>query len=77
MGKYYAIYKCPMCSREIIISDNATEMNENDIPELLARVVKNQQFIGSQLYQAPMHLPHKCGNGDGGLASFIGFRKVG
>ena len=77
MGKYYAIYKCPMCSKEFRITDKPTELKEDDIPQLLARIVSNQQFLGSALYQAPIYAPHKCGNGDGGLAQLIGFRKVG
>ena len=78
MGKYYAIYKCPMCYKEFRIIDKPpVKLEENDIPQLLARIVKNQQFLGSALYQAPIYVPHKCGNGDGGLAQLIGFRKVG
>lgn len=76
MGEYYAIYKCPMCFKELRITENPVEMEENMLPELLAKVVTNQQFIGSQLYQAPLYIQHKCGNGDGGLAQFVGFRKV-
>lgn len=77
MGKYYAVYKCLMCSCIFRVSDSAVEIDENNIPELLARVVKSQQFIGNQyLYNAPMYLPHHCKNGDGGLAHFIGFKKI-
>lgn len=76
MGKYFAIYKCPMCLKEFKITESPVEMDENMLPELLAKVVRNQQFLGSQLYQAPLHIPHKCGNGDGGMAQLIGFRKI-
>ena len=75
MAKYYALYKCPMCSREFT-PIQPIELNEDDIPKLLGQFVSHQQFLGSVLYDAPMYLPHKCGNGDGGLGQFIGFRNV-
>lgn len=76
MGKYYAIYKCLMCNKEMRSSDQPIDMEENMIPSLLGKVVVNQQFLGSLLYDAPLYIPHKCYNGDGGLAQLIGFRKV-
>ena len=76
VGNYFAIYRCPMCGTEFRITNSPTKMREDDIPELLARVVKNQQLIGSQFYEAPIYLPHKCGNGNGGIAQLIGFRKI-
>ena len=77
MGYYFAVYKCPLCGKEFRVADNPVQMEENRIPELIARVVKNQKFVGNQyLYEAPMYLPHQCGNGDGGIAQLIGFKKV-
>ena len=74
--KYNVIYKCPLCSTEFTVQEKPVEMDENMIPDMLAKVVKNQQMIGHPyLYVAPMHLPHKCGNGNGGLAQLIGFKR--
>ncbi|MBQ4120892.1 MAG: hypothetical protein IJD35_02645 [Clostridia bacterium] len=75
MARYYATYKCALCGR-IIRYGNPTEVTESQLPELLGRVIQNQQFAGNPyLYQAPMYIPHKCGNGNGGLAQFAGFAK--
>lgn len=76
-GNYIAVYKCQMCGKEFRTSDKTIEMEHNDIPALLASVLKNQRFIGTSMYQAPLYLPHRCDNGDGGVAQLIGFRKVG
>lgn len=77
MAKYYAVYKCFLCNKTFRITDKVVGINENDIPELLGRFVAHQQFASNPyLYDAPMHVPHKCGNGDGGLAQFAGFKKV-
>jgi hypothetical protein len=77
MGKYQAIYRCLLCGREMTPTEKPIEMNENDVPAVLGKAVANQQFLGNPyLYEAPLHLPHKCGNGDGGLAPLIGLRRV-
>ena len=76
-GNYFAIYRCQMCGKEFRTSENPMQMEHNDIPALLASVLKHQQFIGTPMYQASLYLPHKCENGDGGVAQLIGFRKVG
>ena len=52
MSKYYALYKCPLCSREFT-PIQPIELNEDDIPELLGQFVSRQQFLGSVLYDAP------------------------
>lgn len=76
IGKYYAIYKCPLCNKIFRISETAAEIDEDEIPDLLTKVILNQQFFGNpHLYQAPLYLPHLCGNGDGGLAQLAGFKK--
>lgn len=76
MNKYRTIYKCPMCLQRIT-AGNPVELEESMIPELLGKVIRNQQMMGNPyLYQAPMYLPHKCENGDGGLAQFCGFEKI-
>lgn len=76
MGKYYAVYQCHMCSTKFRITDKNFEMNDEKMPELLGKVVRNQQFLGSYLYEAPINIPHHCKNDDYGLARFIGFKKV-
>ena len=46
------------------------------MPELCVKVVKNQQFLGNPyLYQANFYIPHKCHDGNCGLAAFAGFKK--
>ena len=64
-----------MCGTDFRITDNLIDMNEDDIPKVLGKIVGNQQFIGSHLYMAPMMVPHKCGDGNGGLAHMIGLRQ--
>ena len=75
MAKYAARYKCQLCG-QLINYGNAVEMDYNQIPDVLSQVVKNQRFIGTSLYQAPMHIPHKCSDGSGGLACFCGLKKI-
>ena len=73
--KYYAAYKCPLCGTMLRYGE-AHEVPEQQLPELLGKVIQNQQFFGHPtLYTAPMHIPHKCPNGDAGLATFVGFKK--
>lgn len=75
MAKYEVRYRCQMCGKEIR-QGNPTEVPYEQIPKLLARVVTNQQFIGTALYQAPQYIPHQCPDGSGGLAAFIGFKRI-
>ena len=77
MGEYYAIYKCHMCGKEFRIADSPFKANEGDFPEIIGKIIRNQQFIGNSiLYRSPMKLPHLCGNGDAGIADLIGFKKI-
>ena len=77
MGKYYAMYKCPLCNSEFTCNKTPVEIDENEIPDLLGKFVAHQRFAHNPyLYDAPMYMVHRCGNGDGGLAPFIGFRKA-
>lgn len=75
MPKYIPMYRCQMCG-QLLHDGNPTEVPYEKIPELLAQVVKNQRFIGTSLYIAPQYLPHKCSDGSGGMATFIGFKKL-
>lgn len=71
--KYKPIYKCPLCN-QLIGYGNAIDVPYDILPEVLAKIVRNQQFAGHPiLHQAPMHIPHQCKNGGAGLASFAGF----
>lgn len=70
-----AAYMCSMCDT-MILYGNPFEIKYGDLPNLLGKVVRNQLFAGNPyLHQAPMQIPHKCRNGNAGLAYFIGFRK--
>lgn len=76
MAKYYATYKCPLCGT-IIQYGVPREVPYEKLPELLGKVIRNQQFQGNPyLYEAPMHIPHKCADGSAGLAYFAGFHKA-
>lgn len=76
MNKYQPAYVCPLCDTVIVMGE-PREIPEEMLPELLAKVIRNQTFINNPaLYEAPMHIPHKCKRGDAGLAVFAGFRKV-
>lgn len=77
MAKYYGVYRCLLCNKLFRVTNNIVNIEENQLPEILGRIESNQQFAGNPyLYQAPMRVPHKCGNGDGGFAHFAGFKKV-
>ena len=75
MKNYHATYKCPLCGT-LILYGEARPVPYDKLPELCAKVVKNQQFIGTMLYQAPMHIPHKCADGSCGMAYFAGFKEA-
>lgn len=75
MPKHIPMYRCQMCG-QLLHHGNPTEVPPEAIPKLLAQVVTNQKFIGTALYIAPQYLPHPCADGSGGLATFIGFKKI-
>lgn len=75
MAKYETRYRCQMCGQEMRYG-NQTEVPYEKLPELLSQVVTNQHFVGTALYRAPMYIPHKCSDGSGGMAAFIGFKKI-
>lgn len=75
MAKYLAVYKCPLCGT-LLYTANPQEVPYDKLPELCVKIVKNQQFAGNPyLYKAEMHIPHKCSDGNCGLAVFAGFKK--
>lgn len=75
MGKYIAVYKCPLCGRLIYTTD-PQEVPYDKLPELCAKVVQNQLFAGNvYLHKAQFYIPHKCKDGNCGLAAFAGFKK--
>lgn len=76
MSRYVATYRCPLCGTHLKYGD-AVECPEQMLAEILAKVVRNQQFIGSGMYVAPLYIPHKCSNGNAGLAQFVGLTKEG
>lgn len=75
MAKYQTLYKCSLCGTYLRYGE-PTEMNEEQATGVIAKVLRDQQFIGSQFYRAPMLVPHRCSNGDMGAAYFSGLRKV-
>ena len=75
MAKYEVRYRCQMCGKEFR-QGTQTEVPYAQLPMLLAQVVTNQQFIGTKLFNAPQFIPHQCPDGSGGLAAFIGFKRI-
>ena len=76
MSKYFATYKCQMCGAVIKYGESA-DLEPQKIHQLVDRVVKmNQYFAENQSpQQAQMYLPHRCKDGSGGLALFVGFKR--
>lgn len=75
MNRYQVLYKCSMCGTYIAYG-NSAQMNEENAVDIIAKVLKDQQFIGSSFLRSPLLIPHKCGNGNYGAAYFAGLRKV-
>lgn len=76
--KFFATYKCPMCDVMFTVSDKPFEMNRDQGPELVGKIIANQQMLGNPyLYQAPMYIPHDCANGCVGIAQLSGFAPEG
>lgn len=74
--KYYAVYKCQLCGKLQRLGE-AQEIPYNSLPELCAKVIQNQLFAGNPyLHQAPMHVPHKCADGNCGMSIFAGFMRA-
>ena len=73
--KYSAIYKCCLCGQWIRYEE-PHEVPYDKLPELLGCVIENQKFTENPaLHEAPMYIPHKCRDGNVGLAYFAGFIK--
>jgi hypothetical protein len=74
MSKYSPVYKCGLCGA-LCRAGNEAEVPADKLVDLVARVVRNQQFINNPaLYQFPMHIAHNCTDVCGcGLATFVGF----
>ena len=77
MSRMYAvIYKCSLCDR-LVSTNKGFEASEDQLPEYLGKVVRNQKFLGNLfLYSVPMQIPHKCEDGSAGLAVFAGFKRI-
>lgn len=76
MAYYNVVYKCQLCGG-LLLYGKAQGVPYEQLPELCRRVVFNQMFMSNpDLYQAPMQIPHRCSDGNCGMAYFAGFRKV-
>lgn len=72
--KFLAIYQCQLCGTRFHIADKPFELNRDEGPELVAKIIRNQQMLGNPyLYEAPMNLPHDCPDGGIGIAQLAGF----
>ena len=77
MAKYEARYRCQLCGREMKpLKGKQTEVSEDLIPKLLDQIIIGQYHFDTELFITPMYQPHKCSDGSGGLAAFIGFKKI-
>lgn len=74
LGQVY--YKCQMCGGYCYLGE-PFRISKKAAGDLLIQVIKNQQFMGTVLYQAPMQVKHDCPDGSVGMAYFAGVRKVG
>lgn len=71
------VYKCHLCGR-LLSTGSTSEIDDGQLLSLLEKFVQNQMFAGNQyLHKAPMYIPCKCTDGSGGLAYFVGFKKIG
>ena len=76
ISRYNVTYKCQLCGTIIRYGD-AFEMEYNQLPEFCGKVIQNQLFAGNpHLHQAPMQIPHKCQDGNCGMAYFSGLKGV-
>ena len=74
--KYIAVYKCQLCGT-LIQYGEPQEMPYEALPEICAQVINNQLFAGNPyLHTAHMQIPHKCKNGNCGMAYFAGFARA-
>lgn len=73
--KYQVVYKCPLCNGLIAYGD-PKEMTQEQCVSIIAKVLKDQQFIGNQFYRSPLMLPHHCANNNIGAAYFAGLKEV-
>ncbi|MPN29518.1 hypothetical protein SDC9_176971 [bioreactor metagenome] len=74
--KYIAVYKCQLCDA-LVQYGEPQEISYELLPEICAKVIHNQLFAGNPyLYKVQMQIPHKCKNGDYGMAYFAGFMRV-
>jgi hypothetical protein len=73
---YDIVYKCLLCER-ISRLGNPIELEKDQLPQLLGKIVANQKFFGHPiLHKAPMQVPCKCSDGSAGLAYLAGIAKV-
>lgn len=75
MARYKGYYKCVMCDTMLVLNE-VIEMDQEQAVDLVGKTIRNQVFVGNPyLKQAPMFIPHKCRNGNAGLAVFAGFKR--
>ncbi|MGN0598688.1 MAG: hypothetical protein ACI4JK_02235 [Oscillospiraceae bacterium] len=62
MGMYVATYKCPLCGTLSRIGE-LHEVNYNDLPKLLGKVMQSQPFLS----KVPLYATCKCKDGNAGF----------
>lgn len=73
--KYQVVYKCPLCNTLIAYCD-PKEMTKEQCVDVIAKVLRDQQFIGNQFYRSPLMIPHRCADNSIGAAYFAGLKEV-
>ena len=73
--KYQVVYKCSLCNGLIAYGD-PKEMTKEQCVDVIAKVLRDQQFIGNPLYRSALMLPHCCSNNNIGAAYFAGLKEV-
>lgn len=75
IGNYFATYKCQNCGKVFNLPDNPTKVDDEDIPIIFTKLFQSHPLFGTKTYNAPLYLPHNCGNGTYGISLLTAFKK--
>jgi hypothetical protein len=65
-----------MCN-SVLHYEESHEATQEELYDVCRQVIQNQLFAGNPyLHKVQMQIPHKCKNGDCGIAHFTGFKQV-
>ena len=75
MGRYMALYRCRLCGA-VISNGRQEDVPDDMVLEMLGQFIRNQLVPWAAQQKSPMYTAHRCDDGNIGLASFAGFRKI-